>query len=308
MKNYLVTGGAGFIGANLANKLIEDGNSVYIIDNLSTGFMKNVNPKATFIEGCVSGDDIQKFATVKFDAIFHLAGQSSGEISFSDPLYDLRTNTQSTLNLLEFSKQVGCKKFIYASTMSVYGEPSIQQVAEEMNCIPKSFYGVGKLASEHYLRICSNNSDIKTVALRLFSVYGPGQNLTNMKQGILSIYLSFLLNKEEIHVKGSGERFRDLIYVDDVVSAFIKALDSKDDFNVYNVGTSKKTTIFEMLDLLKNKMGQPDYPVRFDGSTSGDVFGIHASIDKIAKGLNWAPKVSIADGVSKFVDWALLNK
>lgn len=209
--NYLVTGGAGFIGSHLCNKLIDSGHKVWVLDNLSTGKMENVNKKCEFKLGDVSGKDIYAFKDIKFDAVFHLAAQSSGEISFSDPIYDIQTNAQSTLNILGFCTAIGCKKFIYASTMSVYGHQELSAaVAEDKHFVPESFYGVGKFASEHYMRIYTQQFDINCVALRLFSVYGPGQNLENMRQGIVSIYLAFILNNLELHVKGTGDRVREI--------------------------------------------------------------------------------------------------
>jgi len=181
MKNYLVTGAAGFIGSAVARALVDAGNNVVTVDNLSTGNKDNIPDYVTFFEGdCQDKKIIDKLLVYKFDAIFHIAGQSSGEISFDNPVYDLQTNTQSTLLLLQFALKMGCKNFIYASTMSVYGEQPDGQVAESAILMPKSFYGIGKLASENYLRIYGQYG-IKTTALRLFNVYGPGQNMGNLR-------------------------------------------------------------------------------------------------------------------------------
>jgi len=153
-KHYLVTGGAGFIGSVLCNSLIAEGNSVVVVDNLSTGYRENVPSKAQFIEGfCEDEKVLHPLLGQSFDAIFHIAGQSSGEISYDNPVLDMQANVQSTLTLLKFAIETGCKSFIYASSMSVYGDPISLPVNEEMDPQPKSFYAVGKLASEHYLRI-----------------------------------------------------------------------------------------------------------------------------------------------------------
>ena len=180
MKNILVTGGAGFIGSHLINRLLEEGGNVTIIDNLTTGFKKNIPLEATFIKGdCGDYKVYRKIKKQKFDAIFHIAGQSSGEVSFDDPIYDINSNTSSTILLLKFALKIGCKRFIFASTMSVYGVKSNSPVKESSKTLPESFYGISKLASENYLRIFENYG-IKYTSLRLFNVYGPGQNMIRL--------------------------------------------------------------------------------------------------------------------------------
>ncbi len=189
-KKYLVTGAAGFIGSFVAQHLKEQGHEVWTIENLSTGYRENIPQGIIFIEGgCQDQSSIDRLNSTRFDAILHIAGQSSGEISFSDPVYDLRSNTESTLRLMEYGLKHGCRRFIYASSMSVYGQTSQERVSEQLEPRPLSFYGVGKLASEHYLRIYEGRG-LKPTALRLFNVYGPGQNMANLKQGMVSIYLA----------------------------------------------------------------------------------------------------------------------
>jgi len=185
---YLVTGAAGFIGSALAKRLLIEGNKVITIDNLSTGFETAIPEGVEFFKGdCQDYSIVKQLEKYSFDAIFHIAGQSSGEISFDDPVYDLQTNAQSTLLLLKLALKTNCKKFIYASTMSVYGDQPDHKVNEEAMLKPKSFYGVGKVASEHYLRIYQQYG-IQSTAMRLFNVYGPGQNLKNLRQGMVSIF------------------------------------------------------------------------------------------------------------------------
>ena len=239
----------------------------------------------------------------KFDAIFHIAGQSSGEISFEDPVYDLQTNTQSTLLLLKLALKIKCKKFIYASTMSVYGEQSNEPVTTSLKCNPKSFYGVGKLASENYLRIYQDFG-IDCTALRLFNVYGSGQNMENMKQGMVSIFITQALNGNHVVVKGSKDRFRDFVFIDDVVSAFWEAYKrDSEKFDIFNIATDKKTTIEALLNLINGKMGNK-ITIEFCGSTPGDQFGIVGDISETLKHLNWSPKTSLRSGLDRMIDWA----
>jgi len=307
MFNYLVTGAAGFIGSSVAKILLKRGHRVVTIDNLSTGFREAIPEGATFIEGnCQDVNVVQQLNDYRFDAILHIAGQSSGEISFDDPVYDLQTNTQSTLLLMKYALKTGCKKFIYASTMSVYGDHPDRPVNEDAVTMPKSFYGVGKLASEHYMRIYQQHG-IQATALRLFNVYGPGQNMANLRQGMVSIFLAQAIKNKHIHVKGSKDRYRDFIYIDDVVDAFLLFLDKKSDrgfYEVFNISTGIRTTIEQLIELMK-KMLPFEVFVKYEGSTPGDQFGIVGDPSKIMAQHGWKFLFALEKGLSAFVQWAL---
>jgi UDP-glucose 4-epimerase len=303
MKKYLVTGAAGFIGSALAKNLVAAGNEVFTIDNLATGYRSNIPEGVHFIEGNVHDKAIiDQLENIKLDAIFHIAGQSSGEISFENPVYDLQTNTQSTLLLLDYSRKSGCTKFIYASTMSVYGDQDILPVKEEFSPNPKSFYAVGKLASENYLKIFSEFG-INCTAIRLFNVYGPGQNMDNLKQGMISIFLAQALNEAKITVKGSTERFRDFVYIDDVVNAFVKALECKDGYQVVNIASGVKTTVAQVLESIENEF-ENKLEIAIQGGTQGDQFGIYADTTKARLVLNWEPKMNFREGTQLMFNWA----
>jgi UDP-glucose 4-epimerase len=304
MSIFLVTGAAGFIGSCLARRLITEGNQVVTIDNLSTGFIDAIPHGVIFFKGnCYDDSIIKKLKAYNFDAIFHIAGQSSGEISFDDPVYDLKSNTQSTLQLLKLALKVKCKKFIYASTMSVYGVQPDRPVSEEDEATPISIYAVGKLASENYMRIFQQYG-LQTTALRLFNVYGEGQNLLNLKQGMVSIYLALALKNKHILVKGSPDRYRDLIYIDDVVDAFICAYnrDGCDD-KIYNVATGEKTTVACLIAKIINILNE-DISVEYSGTTPGDQFGIYGDFSKIKNELGWYPKINLNEGLSRTIKWA----
>ena len=302
MKKILVTGGAGFIGSVVAKKLIERGYEVLIVDNLSTGFEYNLPKKAEFIYGdCSDERIINKLSSKDIEAIIHIAGQSSGEISFEDPINDLNSNTSSTLRLLKLSLENKCERFIYASSMSVYGVNKQLKVKESNQCKPKSFYAVGKLASEYYLNIFKNYG-INCTSLRLFNVYGPGQNMENLKQGMLSIYLAQYLKSQEIDVKGSLSRFRDLIYIDDVAEAFIRCLDSKKSYGeIINIGTSKKITVKEILKELSHFFPESK-SINVLNGTPGDIFGITADIKKMREILGEWDLVSFKDGLERMIE------
>ena len=309
--NYLVTGGAGFVGSVIANKLILQDHNVTIVDNLSTGYISNVPKKAVFIEGDIScPSTIKKLNNIKFDAILHIAGQSSGEISFEDPIYDLNCNTSSTLLLLNYAVSTGCKRFIYASTMSVYGEQEgKEQFCESDATNPKSFYAVGKLASENYMKIYKEQYDVNFTSLRYFNIYGAGQNLENLKQGMVSIYLKQFIDSkyDVVEVKGSLDRFRDLSYVDDIADVTIDAIDNAAYFNeIINVGSGKKTTVRTMLTLMKEYLNS-NKEIKISQGTKGDQFGIYANNEKLMKiyGKNF---ISFEDGLKKMIDWVKNEK
>jgi UDP-glucose 4-epimerase len=304
---YLITGAAGFIGAAVAKRYLGEGHRVVTIDNLSTGFIRNIPEGCIFIDGnAFDKNVINKLEKYCFDGIFHIAGQSSGAVSYEDPIYDLNSNTSSTLLLLEYARKSKCKKFLFASSMSVYGEENECPVSENSLLKPKSFYAVGKLASEHYLRIYSSQFGLKCTSLRLNNTYGPGQNLENLKQGMVSILLAQAIKDKHIHSLGSKDRYRDFVYIDDVVDAFVKAYngDESDNFSIYNIATNKKTTVEGLVTEIKNQLPF-DVTVAYEGSTPGDQFGIYCSYDLVKEKLNWMPRVSLEIGIKLMVDWAM---
>ena len=281
----LLTGGAGFIGSAISHKLISQGNELTIIDNLSTGSRSNIPNNAVFIEGDVSNPNtIRKLNNKYFDVILHISGQSSGEISFENPVNDLNSNTISTLMLLNYSLTIGCKRFIYASTMSVYGERKGKEKFSENDITnPKSFYAVGKLASENYLKIFNHEYGINYTSLRYFNVYGAGQNLENLKQGMISIYLKQFLddNFRAVQIKGSLDRFRDFSHIDDVVDVTIESISNKDFFNdTFNVGSGVKTSVKKLVKSIQDILNS-DKEIIISEGTIGDQFGIYADNKKL---------------------------
>ena len=306
MGKYLVTGVAGFIGAAVATALVQDGHEVTGLDNLSTGFRANVPRGVVFFEGNCEDAAVYRecLAGREFDAIFHIAGQSSGEVSFDDPVHDLRTNAESTLHLLTFALKTGCRRFLYASSMSVYGVKPDAPVRENSDAVPQSFYGVGKLASEHYLRLYEHYG-IRSTCLRLFNVYGPGQNMINMRQGMVSIYMAMMLEHGHIHVKGSPDRFRDFVYIDDVVAAFLACLAHPGSAGrVINIGGSGKVRVGDLVEKLRGLSPSP-VTVEYSGSTAGDLHGIYADRSLAGECLGYRPSVSLEEGLARMYAWCV---
>lgn len=307
-KHVLITGGAGFIGSHLALRCISTGYETTVVDNLSTGDRGNLPEGAEFIEMDISREeDYRKLRPFDYDLVFHLAAQSSGEISNEDPALDLRVNTLGTLLLLRMcQREGGVRRFLYSSSMAVYGNLDHPRARESDEARPLSFYGISKLASEHYIRHFSSEG-LEPTIFRLFSVYGPGQNLANLKQGMVSIYLAYLLKGEPVRVKGRGDRFRDLIYIDDVVDAWMGALENPATYGkVYNVGTGRATTVSQLLDEEIRAFGYDPgkYPVFYEGSTPYDQFGLCADISRISSETGWKPKVGLREGLERMVTWS----
>jgi UDP-glucose 4-epimerase len=302
MKKILITGGGGFIGSHLASRLISEGFAVVLVDNMLTGRNENLEPKAEYIEADISNPkDVQKIPHSEVSTVFHLAAQSSGEISFENPHADLQTNIGGTLLMLQWCKKHSIKRFIYTSSMAVYGTFSSVSLKEDAPCNPTSFYGVAKLASEHYIRLYASLGIASTI-VRPFNVYGSRQNLDNMKQGMASIYLAYVLKGEPIIVKGSLDRFRDQTHVADVVDAMMLCLEKPIAIGkTYNIATGEKTTVRELIHTILKISGKSvnEYPLKVIGGTPGDIFGCYADIAKANTELGWKCRHTLESGLKE---------
>jgi len=302
----LVTGGAGFIGSVLARRLVAEGHRVVVVDNLSTGRSDNVIAGVEFVLGDVGQPEtIARLPDLRYDAVCHLAAQSSGAVSMEQPLYDLQTNAGSTVLLARWCQQRNIGRFIYASSMAVYGNPTALPVAEEAALVPLSYYGVSKLASEHMLRL-ADRAGLSSTSLRMFNVYGPGQNMENLRQGMASIYLAYLLKGVEVPVTGSLDRFRDFVYIDDVIDAWMTVLlRPATPSPVYNIGSGIPTRVDELLRGLIAACGLPaDHPIKVQAAPPGDQFGLSADCRRASEELGWSARMPVGDGLRRMVAWA----
>ena len=299
--NILITGVGGFIASNIAKRFISEGYHVTGVDDFSGGKRENVPAEVDLIEGDLAEQETIDRLPASCSMILHLAGQSSGEMSFDDPILDLRKNSISTLNLIKYGINNGVKKLVFASSVSIYSAVGDRQLVEMDVIDPSSCYGVSKLAAEGYLRIYSKQ--LPYVNMRMFNVYGPGQDLDNLRQGMVSIYLAQAVRGGDIHVKGSLDRFRDYIFIDDVVEAWYRASTFENVKNVsLNIGTGIRTSVKQLLDIIKSELPQTKWYV--EGNTLGDQFGHYSNNDLLKEVLQMNEFTKLTDGMKKFVTWA----
>jgi len=278
----LITGAAGFVGSNILQELNNGMNTITVFDNLKTGYIKNLPTNINFINIDCADEKILEREDV-FDCIIHIAGQASKEGSFNDVFYDLNSNAKSTLVLLEYARKIKCKRFIFISTVCVYGgtsNPGIYDENSEINY--DTFYSIHKYTSEKYLSLYKKHYDIDYTVFRLFTCYGPGQDLNNSSKGMVSIYLSQFLNKNEnIIIKGKLDRYRDFIYVKDVAFIIKDSITNTLLFNeIFNLGSGKKTTIKELLDIMIEE-GNFKKNIIIEEEIIGDMIGCVADNTKL---------------------------
>ena len=310
MTHVLVTGGAGFIGSHLTDRLLSAGHEVTVLDNLVTGLRDNVSTAATCVEGDVSERALvdEVFADNRFDAVFHVAGQASIRLSFSEPEVDLRTNVVGTVNVLRGCIQSGVPRLVNASSMTAYGEPDVIPTSETVACIPVSYYGITKYAAERYAHVTGARADVdlEVTSLRMFNVYGPRQSISNPYQGVLAIFIGNVLRGEPITIHGDGEQTRDFVFVEDAVTAWLRVLEAPATGGaVFNVGSGSETSVNELADAVLAAFGESrdSWEIRREDVQLGDQRRACASIEALVA-LGWEPTISFRDGVARTVSWA----
>lgn len=301
----VVTGGAGFIGGHLCRRLLADSWEVVAVDDLSSGSHRNVPEGAELIEADLSEEATGELLPPEVDVVFHLASHVGQELSFERPVYDLRANAIGTGVVLEWMRRTGVGKLVFASTMNVYGDPPHELVTEKTPLRPPSPYAVGKIASELMCQVYEEFG-IRSTSLRLFNVYGPMQDMQNMKQGMLSIFMAYVAKGEPILVRGPGDRFRDFIWVEDVVDAFARcAAEPGTDGRVYNVSTGRKTLVRELLREITSAFGYDpnEYPITYGDPTPRDQFGLYGDSTALRTDAGWRPATTLEEGIPKMAAW-----
>ncbi len=297
----LVTGGAGFIGSHIVDRLIQHDHEVLIVDNLSTGSKANLNPKAKFFQVDILSSVLEQiFQQNQPEIVIHLAAQLDVNYSIKEPVKDAEINIIGTLNLLENCRRYKVKKIIYASSAAEIGEPLFFPLTEDHPLNPISPYGISKHCVQPYLKIYSNLYQLNYTYLRYANVYGPRQGLSG-EGGVVSTFIKKLFNNEPMTIFGNGQQTRDFIYVQDVAEATILMLNQGNN-QVYNVGTGKETsinTLFGMVKTFLKKSSDPTYLKPKSGDIQRSVF----SIEKIKKETGWQPKVELEEGLIKTIDF-----
>ena len=311
MSKVVVTGGAGFIGSNLADKLIDRGYGVTIIDNLSTGKLSNLDSaiasgKAEFVRGNITNLALLQKTFSGADYVFHQAALPSVPRSINDPKTSHNINITGTLNVLIAARDNSVKKVIYASSSSVYGDTPTLPKVEDMSPNPLSPYAVTKLTGEYYCSVFNNVYDLKTVCLRYFNVYGPRQDPNSPYAAVIPLFLNSILAGESPVIYGDGEQTRDFTFVGDVADANILAAE-RDATGIFNLGNSQRITINELvnriIDFVGNKSVKPDYRE----TRPGDIVHSLADISK-AKAFGYNPKYNMENGLKETLESFIKNK
>jgi|TARA_R110001592_G_scaffold264591_1_gene530034 UDP-glucose 4-epimerase len=293
--NILVTGADGFVGSKLISKLKQLDHQVIGLDKNKNSNKKNLIydiSKKNFVKNFINKENIS------IDIIFHLAAQPGGYKSLINPYIDAKWNCVGTANMVSLSKVLKVKKFIYSSSMSVYGNNN--NVLEITPVNPISFYGVSKYTGELQCKLLLEHSHIPYTIFRLFATYGSGQDLKNPHQGILSIYLSQMLKDSKVKITGTKNRIRELVHVNDVINALVWGLDKKTNNEIYNVSNNEPITPEIIIKQISKELNKPVKIIELPGY-EGDQTNITGNISKLCK-LGWKPKINLSQGVKEFIN------
>lgn len=317
MKNILITGGAGFIGSHVADKLLADEiGQIFVVDNFNNFYDPKIkhnnvdihltNPRYKIFE--VSIEDRNRldqiFSATKFDAIIHLAASAGVRPSLEKPFDYEKTNVTGTLNLLELARHYRIPKFIFGSSSSVYGVGATSPFHEEAPIYPISPYAATKAAGEMFVHTYSHLYGLPCICLRFFTVYGPRQR----PDLAIHKFVTLMTSQKPIPLYGDGSTERDYTYVDDIVDGIIAALNYENSqFEIINLGGSQTISLIELVKLIEKNLGITAQ-IEWLPMHPGDLKRTHASIEKARRLLNWSPQIGIETGIRKFVDWYLESR
>ena len=310
MSRFLVTGGAGFIGSNITERLLKDGHYVRVLDNFSSGkeinlcFTKTLTSKVfELIKGDIRDKAICDKATTDIDYVLHQAALRSVPKSMKDPESYNDVNINGTLFMLQAASKNKVKRFVFASSSSVYGD--VDKFPEREDFLPAliSPYALSKLANEYYAKIFAEFFGVPSVALRYFNVFGPKQALDDEYAVVIPKFITCILNDEQPPIFGTGKQSRDFTYIDNVVQANVLAATTPDiKFEVFNVAAGSDNTVLELVSLLNKIIGKDIKPTHLP-IRPGDVFRTCADISKIRKILKFDPTVNFEEGLRRTVDY-----
>ncbi len=311
MKKFLVTGGAGFIGSNLTQTLLEGGHTVRVLDNMATGREENLSEvidSIEYIDGDIRVTDTVKRAVTGMDYVIHLAALGSVPRSVADPATTHDVNATGTLNVLIASKEAGVRRVVCASSSSVYGDTPVLPKEESMNTAPMSPYAVSKLTAEQYCRVFHMVYGLETVAMRYFNIYGRRQDPHSQYSAVIPKFIDALLKGEAPTIHGDGEQSRDFTYVDDCNQANYKACITEGAGGSYmNIGAGGRTSINELYEKIRAGLNVEISALHSD-PRAGDVKHSHADISKATATIGYAPQFNIESGIEATLKWYLNNR
>ncbi len=306
-ETFLVTGGAGFIGSNIADELIRQGGKVKIIDNFVTGFQENLDEirgDFEFIQGDLNDSESLAKAIEAVDIVFHEAALPSVPRSVENPLETHEACVNGTLNLLLAAKAAKVRRVIYAASSSAYGDQPTLPKIETMNPEPLSPYAAAKLMGEYYCQVFSRVYGLETLCLRYFNVFGPRQNPSSMYSGVISRFIDSLMKNETPVIYGDGEQSRDFTFIANVVDANIKAAQTdKGIGEVMNAANGERVTLNELLEVLKEITGKPDVVADYQPERRGDVKHSQCSNARAVEWLGYEKSVGLEEGLQKTIEW-----
>jgi len=297
-----VPGGAGFIGSHTVDALLTEGKEVWVLDDLSTGTLRNLrvwrkNPKLHFRKSNIAKRKVVESLSKKVDAIVHLAALVSSYLSVKKPEVVNAVNVTGTLNVLNASLKNKVQRVVFASSSSVYGNQSLLPITEDNPLHPVTPYGVSKLAGEKYCGAYYGTYGLSTIALRYFNVYGERQS-ANPYSGVIAIFAKHLSKGLTPTVYGDGEQTRDFIHVSDVVTANVRALQSdRGTGDAFNIGTGHATTVNQLVSLLARLHGKPDISPIHSGERPGDIRHSYADMTRTKNTLGFQPKIELKQGL-----------
>lgn len=298
----LVTGGAGFIGSHIVDRLVQEGYEAVVVDNLSTGKRRHVNRAAKFYRTDIRSWWLERvFRRERPAIVCHHAAQMDVRRSVQDPMFDAKTNILGMLNVLRYAIKYGVRRVLFASSGgAVYGEPEKLPVAEDHPVRPASPYGISKAVGDEYLRYFRDADGLEFVSLRYANVYGPRQDPYG-EAGVVGIFTQRMLLGEQPIINGNGRQTRDFVYVDDVVEANVAAL-NKEARGIYNVGTGQETSINELFSFLAGLIN-PSIREVHGPAKKGEQQRIALDSSRLHREMDWEPKVSLKDGLARTVDY-----
>ncbi|MCY4582385.1 MAG: NAD-dependent epimerase/dehydratase family protein [Chloroflexi bacterium] len=299
--NVLVTGGAGFIGSHIVDRLIADGHTVAVVDILATGTRANLNPEAALYEIDIRSPALAAaFEAARPEAVFHIAAHASVSESVRDPMHDAEVNVLGTLNVLQLCAAYRVKRIVFSSTGgALYGEPERLPADEGHPVRPLSPYGASKAAAEAYVQTFCALSDIRYTVLRYGNVYGPRQDPFG-EAGVVAIFANAMMSGQQPIIFGDGSHERDYVYVEDVVRANVLALAQERDA-VYNIGTGEGTTVSQVFDALAGATDYGGSPEHAD-ERPGDVHRIYLDVRLAERELGWRATVPLGEGILRTVE------